>query len=221
MSTPNKLKTPPKTSVRFDITLSEEQKLSKEIILKKPFNFILGKAGSGKTLLACQIALDMLFKRQVEQIVITRPTVSTEDNGFVPGDIKEKMDDWLVPIYSNFLKVYGHKDKLEKLEADGKILLVSLAHFRGRTFDDAICIVDEFQNLTKHQLPMVLSRLGKESSMILCGDEQQIDLKHNSESAVHECHKLQNSDYVSKIILKDNHRHPALDEILRLLNQSY
>ena len=219
MSSTNKVKTPPKTSIQFAITLSEEQKQAKEAILLKPFNFVLGKAGSGKTLLACQIALDLFFKRQIEKIVITRPTVSNEDNGFLPGSLEEKLEPWLVPIRSNFQKVYAHKDKLEKMEKDEEIEMVSLSHFRGRTFDDAIIIIDEFQNLTKQQLQMALSRLGRGSVMILCGDTQQIDLKHKNDSAIHEVAKLQGSKYVSKIILKDNHRHPALDEILSLLSE--
>lgn len=218
MSIPNKTKTPPKTAVRFAISLSDEQKQAKEEILSTPFNFVLGKAGSGKTLLACQIALDLFFKRQVEKIVITRPTVSNEDNGFLPGSLEEKMEPWLVPIRSNFQKVYAHKDKLEKMEKDDEIELVSLSHFRGRTFDESIIIVDEFQNLTKQQLSMVLGRVGKGSTMILCGDLQQIDLKHKNDSAINDVAKLQVSKYVSKIILKDNHRHPALDEVLSLLN---
>jgi len=219
MSTPNKAKTPPKTSVRFSITLSDEQKRAKQEILSTPFNFVLGKAGSGKTLLACQIALDMFFKRQVEKIVITRPTVSNEDNGFLPGSLEEKLEPWLVPIRSNFDKVYHHKDKLEKMEAASEIELVSLTHFRGRTFEESIVIVDEFQNLTKQQLQMVLSRLGQNSTMILCGDTHQIDLKFKNDSAIHEVSKLQSSEYVSKIVLKDNHRHPALDDVLSLLNE--
>ena len=219
MSTLNKVKTPPKTQMRFSITLSDEQKEAKEQILSKPFNFVLGKAGSGKTLLACQIALDMFFKRQIEKIVITRPTVSNEDNGFLPGSLEEKLEPWLVPIRSNFQKVYQHKDKLEKMESASEIELVSLTHFRGRTFEDSIVIVDEFQNLTKQQLQMVLSRLGQNSTMILCGDTQQIDLKFKNDSAIHEVSKLQGSEYVSKIVLKDNHRHPALDDVLSLLNE--
>ena len=219
MSSTNKVKTPPKTSIQFAITLSEEQKQAKEAILLKPFNFVLGKAGSGKTLLACQIALDLFFKRQIEKIVITRPTVSNEDNGFLPGSLDEKMEPWLVPIRSNMRKVYNKPDILSKMESEEKIELVSLTHFRGRTFDDAIVVIDEFQNLTKQQLQMVLSRLGKDSTMILCGDNQQIDLKHKNDSAIHEVAKLQGSEYVTKIILKDNHRHPALEDVLSLLNE--
>lgn len=202
---------------KFSITLSEEQKQAKAQILMHPFNFITGKAGSGKTLLAVQIALDMFFKKQCEKIVITRPTVSNEDNGFLPGSLEEKMEPWLVPIRSNMRKVYNKPDHLEKMEKDESIELVSLTHFRGRTFERAIVIVDEFQNLTKQQLGMVLGRLGKHSTMILCGDGQQIDLKFNNDSAIHEVPKLKDSQYVCSIALKDNHRHDSIDEVLRLL----
>ena len=167
----------PKNDIKFSITLSDEQKQAKAEILEHPFNFILGKAGSGKTLLAVQIALDLYFKRNINKIVITRPTVSNEDNGFLPGSLEEKMEPWLVPIRSNMRKVYNKSTILEAMEKDENIELVSLTHFRGRTFENCICIIDEFQNLTKNQLAMVLGRLGKGSRMILTGDAQQIDLK--------------------------------------------
>ena len=218
MATLNKEKTPPKTEIKFSITLSEEQKLAKAKIIETPFNFILGAAGSGKTLLAVQIALDMFFKRRVNKIIITRPTVSNEDNGFLPGSLNEKMEPWLVPIRSNMRKVYNKPELLEKMEKEENIELVSLSHFRGRTFDDAICIVDEFQNLTKQQLHMVLSRLGKGSTMILCGDKHQIDLKYKNDSAVHDVPKLRDSIWVNEIVLLDNHRHEALHDILSRLN---
>jgi len=207
----------PKGDIKFTLSLSEEQKLAKSQILYHPFNFILGKAGSGKTLMAVQIALDSFFKREVNKIVITRPTVSNEDNGFLPGSLEEKMEPWLVPIRSNMRKVYNKPEVLEKMEKNEDIELVSLTHFRGRTFDNCVVIVDEFQNLTKQQLGMVLGRLGKNSRMILCGDGQQIDLKFNNDSAVHDVPKLKDSQYVYTTTLKDNHRHESLDEVLRLL----
>ena len=105
MAKQNIEKNPPKGVVRFSISLSEEQKQAKEKILQTPFNFIIGKAGSGKTLLAVQTALDMFFKRTINKIVITRPTVSNEDNGFLPGSLEEKLEPWLVPIRSNMRKV--------------------------------------------------------------------------------------------------------------------
>ena len=212
-------KVPPKGKVRFSITLSEEQKMAKTNVLYHPYNFIMGKAGSGKTLLAVQIALDMFFQRKINQIIITRPTVSNEDNGYLPGSLDEKMEPWLVPIRSNMRKVYNKPNILQKMESEESIELVSLSHFRGRTFDNACVIVDEFQNLTKQQLGMVLGRLGKQSTMILTGDPQQIDLKFPNDSAIHEVPKVKESQYAYAITLLDNHRHEALDEILRLLQQ--
>ena len=210
-------KTPPKGSVRFSLSLSPEQKKAKTEILKHPFNFIVGKAGSGKTLLACQVALDMFFKRMTNKIIITRPTVSTEDNGFLPGSEKEKMEPWLVPIRSNMRKIYNKPEALERMERDESIELVSLAHFRGRTFENSIVIVDEFQNLTRSQLRMALGRLGKNSTMVFCGDNQQIDLKDTNYSAIHDVAKIVDSDYVYKRILLDNHRHEAIDDVFERL----
>ncbi len=214
----NTEKNPPKGSVKFSLTLSEEQKAAKQAILHHPYNFIVGKAGSGKTMLACQVALDMFFKRMINKIIITRPTVSTEDNGFLPGSEKEKMEPWLVPIRSNMRKVYNKPQILEKMETDESIELVSLAHFRGRTFENSVVIVDEFQNLTRSQLGMALGRLGKGSTMIFCGDNQQIDLKDRNYSAIHDMAKIVESKYVYKRILNDNHRHPAIDEVFEMLS---
>ena len=220
MATQNVNKQHPKGKVRFSISLSEEQKMAKTNILYHPYNFVLGKAGSGKTLLAVQIGLDMYFQRKINQIIITRPTVSNEDNGYLPGSLDEKMEPWLVPIRSNMRKVYNKPTILEKMEKDENIELVSLSHFRGRTFENACVIIDEFQNLTKQQLGMVLGRLGKNSTMILTGDPQQIDLKFGNDSAIHDVPKVKDSKFVHAVTLKDNHRHSALNEVLRLL-QSY
>ena len=214
----NMAKKPPKGSIRFSLTLSEEQKAAKQAILHHPYNFIVGKAGSGKTLLACQVALDMFFKKQINKIIITRPTVSTEDNGFLPGSEKEKMEPWIVPIKSNMRKIYNKPLILEKMEKEESIELVSLAHFRGRTFENAVVIVDEFQNLTRSQFRMALGRLGKNSTMIFCGDSQQIDLKDKNYSAIVDLSKINDSQYVYKRVLLDNHRHIAIDEVFELLN---
>lgn len=219
MARQNIERTPPKGDVKFSVTLSDEQKAAKELILQKPINFVIGKAGSGKTMLAVQVALDMFFKRSVNKIVITRPTISTEDNGFLPGTEKEKMEPWLVPIRSNMRKVYNKPEYLTKLETEDSIEWVSLTHFRGRTFENAVCIIDEFQNLTKQQLHMCLGRLGIGSTLIFTGDSQQIDLKYKNDSAFHEIPKIEKSQYVNKITLLDNHRHKALDEIFRMLSE--
>ena len=217
MAQQNIEKKPPKGNVKFSITLSEEQKAAKQAMLHHPYNFLVGKAGSGKTLLACQVALDMFFKRMTNKIVITRPTVSTEDNGFLPGSEKEKMEPWLVPIRSNMRKIYNKPEILDKMEKDESIELVSLAQFRGRTFENSVVIIDEFQNLTRSQFRMALGRLGKGSTMIFCGDNQQIDLKDKNYSAIVDLSKINDSQYVYKRVLEDNHRHIAINEVFEML----
>lgn len=204
-------------AISYNLTLNDEQKQAKAEILNHPVNFIHGAAGSGKTLLAAGISLDQVFKKERKKIVVTRPTISTEDNGFLPGTIDEKMEPWLVPIRDNFRKFYNKPDKLKKMEEEGEIELVSLSHFRGRTFEDAIVIVDEYQNLTRNQLSMAIGRLGPNSIMIFCGDHQQIDLKRKDDSAYYEAEKLFGNQYVFKTVLKENHRHPAVAELLKIL----
>lgn len=206
-----------KKEIKFDIQLTEEQKLAKEKILSTPYSFIHGSAGVGKSLICAQIALDLYFKKVAERIIITRPTISTEDNGFLPGTLEEKMDPWLVPIRSNMRKIYNKPEKLKSMEMDGSIEIVALTHFRGRSFDNAVCIIDEFQNLSKSQLRMALGRLGKNSIMIFCGDVDQIDLKVKSDSAIFDVDRLKGSKFVSIIELKENHRHEAVKEVLELL----
>ena len=213
----NKQKKQPKNNIKFNISLSDEQKRAKENIISHAYSFVVGRAGSGKTLLAVQVALDMFFKRQYNKIVITRPTVSTEDNGFLPGSEKEKLEPWLVPIMSNMRKVYNKPEKIQKMVEEEEIELVSLTHFRGRTFDNAVVIVDEFQNLTKAQLRMALGRLGRNSVMIFCGDNQQVDLKDSFNSAIDDIAKMEPSEHVYKVVLEDNHRYKAINEVLKLL----
>jgi len=116
----------PKKPIKFNVQLNEEQKIAKSKIIEAPITVIKGMAGSGKTLVATQVALDMLFTKQVEKVVITRPTVSKEDIGFLPGDIREKMDPWLAPIYHNLHMLYN-KEKIQKLLDDETIEIVPFA----------------------------------------------------------------------------------------------
>lgn len=205
-------------NIKYDIQLNEEQRKAKEQILTHPFSFIHGTAGCGKTLVSTSTALDQLFKKNIQKIIITRPTVSTEEIGFLPGTLHEKMEPWLVPIWDNLRKFYNKKEKLAQLEKDEIIEVVPLAFFRGRTYDNAICIVDEYQNLTKSQLRMCIGRLGKNSIMIFCGDINQIDLKNKSDSAVYEIKKLDHCKSVFITELLENHRHHAVLEVLNILN---
>jgi len=136
-----------KNPIKFKVPLNEEQKLAKEKILNSTITLLAGKAGSGKTLLACQVALDGLFRRQYEKIIITRPTVSKEEIGFLPGDLHQKMDPWVQPIYQNMYVLYG-KEKIDPYIQSGQIEIVPVSFMRGRTFLDA-CLIEGETILTK------------------------------------------------------------------------
>ena len=206
----------PKKPIKFNIQLNEEQKLAKQKIIESPITVLKGMAGSGKTLLATQVALDMLFTKQVEKVIITRPTVSKEDIGFLPGDIKEKMDPWLAPIYHNLNALYN-KDKIQKLLDDETIEIVPFAFLRGRTFLNSFVIVDEAQNVTQDQMETVLGRLGKGSKMVICGDLAQIDLKIKKETGFSFLTRVEEQVPGFKIFaLKANHRHEIVSPILKV-----
>jgi len=212
--TSNSSKRRPKGDIKFGISLNDEQKEAKRIILENPITVLTGQAGSGKTLLACQIALDLYFKREVEKIIISRPTVSKEEIGFLPGDMKEKLDPWLAPIYSNLYMLYN-KAKVDELIEDGVIEILPFAFIRGRTLVDSIVIVDEAQNVTHGQMEGILGRLGKESKMIVCGDISQIDLRNRKDSGFAFLKNLEIKVEGFKIFnLKQNHRHPIVPKLL-------
>ena len=209
-----KAKRRPKNPIKFNITLNEEQKAAKEVILSNPVTVLRGMAGSGKTLVAVQTALDLLFTGQVEKIIITRPTVSKEDIGFLPGDIREKMDPWLAPIYHNLYALYS-KEKIEKELELGNIEIVPFAFLRGRTFLNSFVIVDEAQNVTHPQMEAILGRLGTGSKMVICGDLSQVDLKDKRESGFSFLARIEEHVPGFKIeTLKQNHRHEIVPPVL-------
>jgi phosphate starvation-inducible PhoH-like protein len=211
-----KEKRKPKNPISFKITLNDEQKAAKEIILSTPVTLLRGMAGSGKTLVACQVALDLVFKKDAERIIITRPTVAKEEIGFLPGDLKEKMDPWLAPIYANLHMLYD-KAKIDKMVQDNQIEIVPFAFMRGRTFPDAVVIVDECQNITHSQTEMILGRLGKGGKMIFCGDITQTDLKTKKDSGIGFFTRMEENIKGVKIVtLKTNHRHEIVEPILKL-----
>ena len=206
----------PKNPIKFNVQLNDEQKEAKAKIIDSPITVLKGMAGSGKTLVATQVALDMLFTKQVDKIVITRPTVSKEDIGFLPGDIKEKMDPWLAPIYHNLNMLYS-KDKIQKLLDDEIIEVVPFAFLRGRTFLDAFVIVDEAQNVTHTQMETVIGRLGKGSKMVICGDMAQIDLKDKRETGFSFLSRIEEHVEGFKVAtLLKNHRHDIVSPILKV-----
>lgn len=208
-----------KNPIKFKISLNEEQKEAKDVILKNTITLLAGKAGSGKTLLACQAALDGLFRRQFEKIIITRPTVSKEEIGFLPGDLHQKMDPWVQPIYQNMYILYG-KDKIDPYIQSGQIEIVPLSFMRGRTFLDCCVIVDEAQNVTNEQMEMIVTRVGLRSKMIICGDDGQVDLKNKGDSGfkfLYSCSKrIKNLEGVTLI---KNHRDPIVDDLIHVYEE--
>ena len=208
-----------KGPIKFNLQLNEEQKEAKSLILENPVTVIRGMAGSGKTLLACQISLDLLFSREVEKIIITRPTVAKDEIGWLPGGLREKMDPWLAPIYSN-LYMLCDKEKVDKLIEDEKIEILPFPFMRGRTFLNSCVIVDEAQNVTNQQMEMVLGRLGIASKIMICGDTSQIDLKSKKDSGLDFLNTVASRvEGVKVISLKKNHRHAIVPEILSIYSE--
>ena len=206
----------PKNPIKFQLQLNDEQKQAKLVILNNAVTVLNGMAGSGKTLLATQCALDALFRKEVEKIIITRPTVAKEEIGFLPGDIREKMDPWLAPIYHNFFVLYN-KTKIEKHLADGDIEIVPFSFIRGRTFLNSFIIVDEAQNVTNSLMQAVLGRIGKGSRCVICGDLSQVDLRDKYMSGFPFLNVLAREiDSVAAFTLKKNHRHPVVADILKV-----
>ena len=216
-----KEKRKPKNPITFKLQLNEEQKQAKAKILESTITLLAGAAGSGKTLLACQIGLERLFMREVEKVIITRPTVSKEEIGFLPGDLREKMDPWVQPIYQNMFLLYD-KVAIEKHINEGNIEIVPVSFMRGRTFVNSIVIVDEAQNVTHEQMEMIVTRIGIDSKMIVCGDDNQVDLKNKRDSGFKFLYtaasKIKN---LIGIKLTTNHRNPIVEDLIELYNDAY
>ena len=211
-----KAKRKPKNPITFKVQLNDEQKDAKQVIIDNPITVLTGAAGSGKTFLACQVALDQLFTREVEKIIITRPLVTQESMGFLPGDIAEKMDPWLQPIYQNFYALYG-KEKVDKEMAEGNIQILPMGYIRGITFVNTFVVADEVQNLNHSQMESLLGRLGKGSKMVLCGDVSQIDLRDKKQSGLAFLRRVEEEVKGFKIVtLKKNHRHEIVQPILEV-----
>lgn len=184
--------------------------------------FGVGPAGTGKTYLAVAAAVRELKQGKVKKLILTRPVVEAgESLGFLPGDLKEKVDPYLVPLYDALYEMLGVQTTTQLLEK-GVIEIAPLAYMRGRTLENACVILDEAQNTTRAQMKMFLTRLGFASKMIVTGDPSQTDLKNNRESGLNEALSiLDNMDDV-KIITFDKLdvvRHPLVQHILERYDQ--
>lgn len=179
--------------------------------------FGIGPAGTGKTYLAVVMAVHALKKGEVKRIVLTRPAVEAgESLGFLPGDLKEKVDPYLRPLYDALHDVLGNEHTVRLLERD-TIEIAPLAYMRGRTLDDAFVILDEAQNTTPEQMKMFLTRLGFDSKMIITGDITQIDLPKGVKSGLQAASQMLSSvNGISFIHLNqtDVVRHPLVQKII-------
>lgn len=179
--------------------------------------FSIGPAGTGKTYLAVLYAISLLKSGRIKKIVLTRPAVEAgEKLGFLPGDLKEKVDPYLIPIYDALYEGLG-KETTEKLIEKGNIEIAPLAYMRGRTLDNSFVILDEAQNTTRQQMKMFLTRLGFNSKMVITGDITQIDLPNRLASGLVEAIELLNELGSVKIVSFNKHdvmRHPIVQKII-------
>ena len=179
--------------------------------------FATGAAGTGKTFLAVAYAIDQLKKNKINKIIITRPIVEAGENlGFLPGELKEKVDPYLTPIYDSLNMILGVEVTQKYIEKE-IIEIAPLAYMRGRTLSDAFIILDEAQNTTPVQMKMFLTRLGYNAKMIITGDESQIDLKSNVLSGlIHATTILNDIDGIAFIAFssKDVVRNPLVGKII-------
>ena len=157
---------------------TENQKKYTELIQEKSLVVALGPAGSGKTLLACVSAIEMLQKGEIKKIILTRPMITVEDEevGFLPGDLNTKMNPWTKPMLDIFSEYYTMQDILGMIQSE-KIEVCPLAFMRGRTFHDSFIIADEMQNSSPTQILMLSTRIGEKSKMVIMGDLHQSDSK--------------------------------------------
>ena len=180
--------------------------------------FAIGPAGTGKTYTAVALAVRALKFKEVKRIIFTRPAVEAGENlGFLPGDLKEKLDPYMQPIYDALFDMI-HIDKLNNYIEDGIIQIAPLAFMRGRTLDKAFVILDEGQNATEQQMKMFLTRMGSSSKFIITGDETQIDLpKHQSSGLIHARNILKGMKDIRFITLdsKDVIRHKLVTQIIK------
>jgi phosphate starvation-inducible PhoH-like protein len=187
--------------------------VKKLLSLRKPIVVAAGPAGCGKTLFACQIAAQRLLANQYDKIVITRPTVSVdEDLGFLPGKLEKKMEPWVKPMFEIFERERVHKS----------VEIVPMAYMRGRTFRKSFIIADEMQNSTRNQMKMVLTRIGDDSKMVVTGDLNQSDLTGSSFNGLYDLFQRisenENLEYIDQIMMtgEDIQRHPAVSEVLSI-----
>ncbi len=193
------------------------QKKYVDAIKKNTISFGEGPAGTGKTYLAVAMAASAYKNKQVDRIILTRPAVEAgEKLGFLPGDLQEKVNPYLRPLYDALQEMFGYENYLKLMEK-GAIEIAPLAYMRGRTLNNAFVILDEAQNTTKEQMKMFLTRLGEGSKMVITGDLSQVDLPPDKKSGLR--HAMQvlagvEGIAIKKMTQKDVVRHPLVQMIV-------
>ena len=196
------------------LQLNEEQKEAKRLIIENQVVIITGRAGSGKSLVCAQAALDFLKKKQIECIYNTRAAIEVGKSlGFLPGALSEKFDPYMEAFLENLNKCCSDKNEVIKLVQDEKIKALPVQFIRGKTVDD-ILIVEEAQNLTKSEILAILTRLGKNGKIIINGDNEQKDIKDEFNGLSYVIELSKKVEEIKWIKLKENHRSDLVGKIL-------
>ena len=207
-----------KTPKKSVIPRSERQKEYVRALKESDIIISAGPAGTGKTFLAVAVALTMLLEKKIERIILSRPAVEAGERlGFLPGDMREKVDPYLRPLYDSLYDLLDFEKIQKKIEV-GDIEIAPLAFMRGRTLKNSFAILDEAQNATDTQIKMFLTRIGENSKIVINGDPSQIDLPNNSLSGLNRSKKLLghlNEISVVDFDHKDVVRHPLVSKIVK------
>ena len=213
-----------KTPKRSVIPRSKRQKEYVRALKTNQIVMSLGPAGTGKTYLAVAVALTMLLEKKVERIILSRPAVEAGERlGFLPGDMKEKIDPYLRPLYDSLHDLFDY-DKIQRKIETGEIEIAPLAFMRGRTLKNSFAILDEAQNATQTQIKMFLTRIGENSKLVVNGDPSQIDLPNKNQSGLISSQNILREIKEISIINFDHHdviRHPLVTKIVEAYQKNH
>ena len=207
-----------KTPRKSVIARSEKQSDYITALKENEIIMSLGPAGTGKSFLAVSVAVTLLMEKKIERVILSRPAVEAgEKLGFLPGDMKEKVDPYLRPLYDALYELFG-ADKIDKRIESGEIEIAPLAFMRGRTLKNCFAILDEAQNATETQIKMFLTRIGENSKLVVNGDPSQVDLINKSHSGLIKSKNILKDLEEIKVIEFDHNdvvRHPLVSKIIR------
>ena len=207
-----------KTPRKSVIARSQKQSDYIKALRENDIVVALGPAGTGKSFLAVSVAITMLMEKKVERVILSRPAVEAgEKLGFLPGDMKEKVDPYLRPLYDALYELFGF-EKIDKKIETGEIEIAPLAFMRGRTLKNCFAILDEAQNATETQIKMFLTRIGENSKLVVNGDPTQVDLINKSHSGLIKSKKILSNIDEIKIVEFDHTdvvRHPLVSKIIK------